>query len=229
MYSKYKNKSIIHKFIDRLQRRDKGTFLLLIRNYIIYLNTKVFNSKLFFKDKARSHIISQIKENSVIVEVGVWQGNFSKIIYDFCKPKELVLVDMWKYDNRVRGCAPQVDGQEPISQNFFDEAYIKTKNRFANHQNVKILKKSSKEASKFYNNNYFDYIYIDAEHSYQAVYEDLTSWFPKLKKNGYIFGDDYYWREEDNTFSLQNAYQDFIKKNDIKNWCVFKSQIMIKK
>ena len=229
MYSKYKNISLIHRIVDRIQRRDKGNFFLLIKNYIIYLNTKIFNHKLFYKDKTRSHIISQIKNNSVIVEIGVWQGNFSKIINDFSSPKELVLVDMWKYNDQVRGCAPQVDGKEPISQIFFDEAYMKTKSKFKDKLNVKILKKSSKEASKMYDNNYFDYIYIDAEHSYKAVYDDLNHWFPKLKKNGYLFGDDYYWREEDNTFSLQNAYQDFLRKNDIRKWCVFKSQIMIKK
>lgn len=229
MYSNYKNKSFKHKLIDRFQRRDKGNFFLLIKNYLIYLNSKIFNKKLFYKDKTRSHIILQIKKNSVIAEIGVWQGNFSKIINDFCNPKELILVDLWTYDDQVRGCAPQVDGQEPISQNFFDEAYMNTKSKFFNNHNVKILKKSSKEASKMYNNEYFDYIYIDAEHSYKAVYDDLKCWFPKLKKNGYLFGDDYYWREEDSTFSVQNAYQDFIEKNDIKKWCVFKSQILIKK
>jgi len=42
-----------------------------------------------------------------------------------------------------------------------------------------------------------------------------------------LFGDDYYWREEDDTLSLHKAYQEFIIKKNIKKWCVFKSQITI--
>ena len=75
--------------------------------------------------------------------------------------------------------------------------------------------------------NFFDYIYIDAEHTYEAVKKDLRAWYPKLKKNGTLFGDDYYWREEDDSLSLHKAYQEFISKNHIKKWCVFKSQITI--
>ena len=90
-----------------------------------------------------------------------------------------------------------------------------------------ILDFNSQEASSKYEDNFFDYIYIDAEHTYQAVTKDLEVWYPKLKKNGTLFGDDYYWREEDDTLSLHIAYQEFIKKNHIKKWCVFKSQIKI--
>ena len=86
---------------------------------------------------------------------------------------------------------------------------------------------NSIEASSKYEDNFFDYIYIDAEHTFKAVTKDLEVWYPKLKKNGTLFGDDYYWREEDDTLSLHKAYQEFIKKNHIKKWCVFKSQIKI--
>lgn len=229
MYSKYKNKSFKNKLIDRFQRRDKGNIYFLLKNYLIYLKTKIYFKNLFNQDKTRSHIVSQIKNNSIIAEIGVWQGNFSKIIFNFCNPKELILIDPWIYNNKIRGCAPQVNGEEPMSQKYFDEAYKKTKSKFKSNLNVKIFKLSSIDASRLFNNDYFDYIYIDGEHSYEAVYGDLVNWYPKLKKNGYIFGDDYYWREEDDTFSLQNAYQDFIKEKNIKKWCVFKSQIMIKK
>ena len=80
-----------------------------------------------------------------------------------------------------------------------------------------------------FDDNFFDYIYIDAEHSYKAVKKDLLLWYPKLKKNGYIFGDDYYWRENDYSFSVEKAYQDFFKMKNIKYWCVFKSQVCFKK
>lgn len=42
-----------------------------------------------------------------------------------------------------------------------------------------------------YDDKYFDFIYIDANHSYEAVRADLEAWFPKLRSNGMFCGDDY--------------------------------------
>ena len=40
-------------------------------------------------------------------------------------------------------------------------------------------------------NKYFDFIYVDGDHSYEAVLADLLAWYPKLKKFGVMCGDDY--------------------------------------
>ena len=36
-----------------------------------------------------------------------------------------------------------------------------------------------------------DFIYIDANHAYDFVVEDINLWFPKLKKGGIFSGHDY--------------------------------------
>jgi hypothetical protein len=219
----YKNKSFYNRILDKFERRNRGNILLLLNNYFFYFKAKI---KQISSDK-RAYILEQLDKNSKIVEVGVWKGDFSKQILSISRPNLLVLVDSWTFDEKVRGCAPQVSGEEPLNQNFFDQAKKDTFDKFKNIQNVHILDLNSLEASSKYEDNFFDYIYIDAEHTYKAVTKDLEVWYPKLKKNGTLFGDDYYWREEDNTLSLHIAYQEFIKKKHIKNWCVFKSQIKI--
>ncbi len=219
----YKNKSFYNRILDKFERRNRGNLLLLLNNYFFYFKAKI---KKISTDK-RAYILEQLNKNSKIVEVGVWKGDFSKQIWNISSPNLLVLVDSWKFDEKVRGCAPQVSGEEPLNQNFFDQAKKDTYDKFENIQNVNILDLNSLEASSKYEDNFFDYIYIDAEHTYKAVTKDLEVWYPKLKKNGTLFGDDYYWREEDDTLSLHIAYQKFIKKNHIKKWCVFKSQIKI--
>ena len=219
----YKNRSFYNRILDKFERRNRGNLFLLLNNYFFYLKTKI---KKISSDK-RAYILKQLDKNSKFVEVGVWKGDFSKQIWNISSPNLLVLVDSWTFDEKVRGCAPQVSGEEPLSQNFFDQAKKDTYDKFENVQNVNILDLNSREASSKYQDNFFDYIYIDAEHTYKAVTKDLEVWYPKLKKNGTLFGDDYYWREEDDTLSLHKAYQEFIKKNYIKKWCVFKSQIKI--
>ena len=219
----YKNKSFYNRILDKFERRNRGNLLLLLNNYFFYFKAKI---KKISSDK-RAYILEQLNKNSKIVEVGVWKGDFSRQIWSISNPNLLVLVDSWTFDEKVRGCAPQVSGEEPLNQNYFDQAKKDTYDKFKNVQNVNILDLNSLEASLKYEDNFFDYIYIDAEHTYKAVTKDLEVWYPKLKKNGTLFGDDYYWREEDDTLSLHVAYQEFIKKNHIKKWCVFKSQIKI--
>ena len=219
----YKNRSFYNRILDKFERRNRGNLFLLLNNYFFYFKTKI---KKISSDK-RAYILEQLVKNSKFVEVGVWKGDFSKQIWSISNPNLLVLVDSWTFDEKVRGCAPQVSGEEPLNQNFFDQAKKDTYDKFKNIQNVHILDCNSQEASSKYEDNFFDYIYIDAEHTYQAVTKDLEVWYPKLKKNGTLFGDDYYWREEDDTLSLHRAYQEFIQKNHIKKWCVFKSQIKI--
>ena len=196
---------------------------MILKNYYYYLYSKIYK---FTKDK-RAYIILQLNKNSVIAEIGVWRGDFSFEILKNACPKKLILVDPWIYNKDIRGCAPQVKGKEPLNQKFYDDAKKITIEKFKKIHNATILDKDSKNASKNFDANSFDYIYIDGEHSYKAVYEDLTLWYPKLKKNGLIFGDDFYWREDDNSFSVKKAYEEFISKNNIKKWCVFKSQICI--
>ena len=219
----YKHRSFYNRILDKFERRNRGSLLLLLNNYFFYLKAKINKTSL---DK-RAYILEQLSKNSKLVEVGVWKGDFSKQILNISSPNLLVLVDAWTFDDKVRGCAPQVDGEEPLNQNFFDQAKKDTYNKFENIQNVHILDLNSLDASSNYEDNFFDYIYIDAEHTYEAVTNDLNVWYPKLKKNGTLFGDDYYWREKDDTLSLHKAYQEFILKNQIKQWCVFKSQITI--
>ena len=190
MENNFKKKSLIFRFLDKFQRRNRGNLFMNLKNYYYYINSKIFK---FTKDN-RAYIIRQLNKNSIIAEVGVWKGDFSFEIFKNTSPRKLVLVDPWIYNKNIRGCAPQVNGEEPLNQSFFDQAKMSTFKKF---------------------------------NGYKAVYEDLTFWYPKLKNNGKIFGDDFYWREEDNSFSVKEAYYDFISKHKIKKWCVFKSQICL--
>ena len=156
MYSNSKNESILNRIIAKWQRRNKGNFFLLLFNYFSYLKVKIFYKKYL----SRQHILSRINSNLIIAEIGVWRGEFSKQLLDYCDPKELVLVDPWKYTNEIRGCAPQVNGKDPMNQKFFDQAYNETYLKFKDNSKVKIYKYSSYDASKLFEDNYFDVIYF---------------------------------------------------------------------
>lgn len=58
---------------------------------------------------------------------------------------------------------------------------------------VKPLKLSSVKGSQKFKNETVDFLYIDGDHSYKEVKNDILNWLPKMKKGGLIGGDDYNW------------------------------------
>lgn len=60
----------------------------------------------------------------------------------------------------------------------------------------------------------FDWIYIDANHTYPKIKEDLKAWYLKIKKGGYICGHDYI--ENYKTYGVKKAVDEFIKINKLK-------------
>ena len=76
---------------------------------------------------------------------------------------------------------------------------------FAPFDNVEIIRMKSEDAVSMFVDDYFDYVYIDGEHSYAAVMRHLTNYLPKVKVGGYLIGDDYGWS------GIAPAVQDFLK------------------
>lgn len=60
-----------------------------------------------------------------------------------------------------------------------------------NYSNINKFKKTSSEASMLFDNNFFDFVYIDGAHDYDNVHNDINKWLPKIKTTGYIGGHDY--------------------------------------
>jgi len=105
-------------------------------------------------------------------EVGVFDGRFSKIMVDTIPDLELYSVDNW-----VRAW---VIGKLPAYQ------------KLIHQPKVKIVALDSVDASTLFEDEFFDFVYIDANHSYEMVKRDLEAWYPKVRKGGIFCGDDYY-------------------------------------
>jgi Methyltransferase domain len=66
--------------------------------------------------------------------------------------------------------------------------------------------------------SYFDAIYIDADHHYDAVLADLVAYAPKLKREGILWGDDFLedLARTDGIYGTIDAVNTFIKRTDFK-------------
>lgn len=104
------------------------------------------------------------------VEVGVCTGANAKDMLDNIPNLHLHLVD-----NACEGFKPEQIGE-----------LVRNHPRTTPH-----FFKYSVEATKDFENDSLDFVYIDADHFYGTVKEDLEAWGPKVKEGGILCGHDY--------------------------------------
>jgi hypothetical protein len=157
--------------------------------------------------ETREELLEFLPKNSIGVEVGVWKGQFSKIILKTLTPKMLYLVDPWE------GTIMSGD------KNGENISYINGPEYFSNYilpeflflDNVKILNTYSSILQMF-PDEYMDWIYIDGDHNYESVKHDLEISYSKIKKDGFIMGHDY---TTDIFPGLVKAVDEFCLKNKL--------------
>jgi len=54
-----------------------------------------------------------------------------------------------------------------------------------------------------------DFVFIDADHSYEGVRQDLISWWPKVKPGGFICGHDYGTPKEGKRYGVSQAVNEW--------------------
>ena len=54
-----------------------------------------------------------------------------------------------------------------------------------------IIRATSVLAATLFPTGYFDFVYIDADHRYESVMQDIKAWLPKVAKGGFLGGHDY--------------------------------------
>jgi len=122
-----------------------------------------------------------------IVEIGVYRGAFSHKLRKLFPQAHLYLVDPWEIypDYLSKKAGPITDLAETL-----EAAYGEVKKRFSSDPQVSIIKLPSAEAAKQLHQT-FDLIYIDGNHAYEYVRQDIEMWLPKLNPGGILAGDDY--------------------------------------
>ncbi len=126
-----------------------------------------------------------------IVEIGVNQADCSRFLR-LCFPlAHLYLIDPWELGSTYRAS----DGPITTKESVMEKAFNKVQNYFQNDSNTHILRKTSKEAS-FLVPDSIDLVFIDGNHDYDFVKEDIELWLPKVRSGGILAGHDYDLRGE---------------------------------
>ena len=108
-----------------------------------------------------------------VVEVGSWVGRSTHALLSGC-PGIVYAVD------HFLGNTDERDGVHKLAKEVdVSEIFLRNVGHFPN---LKMLKMESTEAAKLFGDKSVDMVFIDGEHTREAVVGDLKAWMPKCRK-----------------------------------------------
>lgn len=151
-------------------------------------------------------------------EIGVLAGTYSKILCENNPTVKLFCIDAWEiYD----------DLPEKVSHNF----HIRTRRGLAATQellkdyNCEFIKKYSMDAVKDFKRDSLDFVYIDANHSFDYVMQDIIEWAKIVRPGGIVSGHDYTCVNHDEvTFQVSTAVNTYTKVHGITPLFIFSNE-----
>jgi len=149
------------------------------------LRSSVKGDLLLFDDRKELGAILEKRGAKVGAELGVAWGHFAaRTLLSWPSAREYSLVDAWTH----------MDGYFDNNNFQHDEKYemvLERMQHFTPRTSIVICKNLTSICVDDFEDEHFDFIYIDAGHDFASVYEDLTLWWPKLKPGGVFAGHDY--------------------------------------
>jgi hypothetical protein len=125
----------------------------------------------------RDELLKRFPTGAVCAEIGVNEGEFSKSILQLTNPRKLHLIDAWGDPARYH------DGLKLMVKDKF-------KNEIERGQ-VEVNVGFSTDVLKNFEDHYFDWVYLDTDHSYKVTVDELWILKDKVKPHGIIAGHDY--------------------------------------
>lgn len=113
-------------------------------------------------------------------EIGACYGRYSEILCKTIPDLQLLAVDNWDNPENSRRLRTRgVGGEE-------------TTRRLLAPFKAKVVRMTSMEAAATVTDGSLDFVFIDANHTYPFVKEDIEQWSKKVRIGGIVAGHDYY-------------------------------------
>jgi hypothetical protein len=124
----------------------------------------------------REDLLGSLPVNKVVAEIGVDKGEFSELILKITTPEKLYLIDAWeggRYSSNLKG----------IVEDKFKDEIAKGLVQVNVGYSIQVL--------STFPDFYFDWVYLDTDHSYEVTKNELAILKTKVKPQGIIAGHDY--------------------------------------
>jgi len=115
-----------------------------------------------------------LSKDKIVLELGSNEGVSTSLFSFYCK--KVVAVDR-------------------IKKTQIEKIVLKNKNIEFHHMNFY-------DFAKIYTSRKYDLVYIDGDHEFQSVSKDIRTFLPKIKKDGYISGHDFWIKGVEDAVNL---------------------------
>lgn len=153
-----------------------------------------------------------------VAEVGIGYGTHAKYLLKSTKLEKLYLIDPMKYYPNDLFASTIMEMTPRIPGNNFNEMHELINNYLSpyNSKYTWLRKESLAVENHEIPDESLDCVFVDGDHSYQAVIADLEFWYKKVRVGGQLLGDDYSMRD------VAAAVRDFTMQNNLKYDLLYK-------
>lgn len=131
-----------------------------------------------------------LQNELTVIEIGSRFGESLEFLLGNFRIKKITSIDPFEvYQEFEKATSPMHDID---TNNLYSTLLEKFKN-----DPVNFIRKKSDDAHHLIENLSTDLIFVDGNHSYDFVYNDIKNFLPKLKNGGIICGDDYFMKKAD--------------------------------
>ncbi len=150
------------------------------------------------------HIALEFANRPVIgVEIGVFEGENADNILDILNISKLYLVDPYV----------EYDGYNDVLSSHLINGLDRAKSRLSRYKDKTVWIFEFAETARLEMEELLDFVYIDGNHRYEYVQNDLMNYYPLVKSGGFIGGHDYF---NNNSTGVKKAVDEFVNESGVK-------------
>lgn len=155
------------------------------------------------------------------VEIGVQRATFSSLLLDNWAGARLHSVDPWR-SFEDPSYVDKANAADSVQAAIYETA----RQRLARYgDRSAIVRATSAEAAPGFADRSLDFVYIDAQHHYEAVREDIALWLPKLRSGGILAGHDYLdGMVAGDLFGVKRAVDEFAAAHGLPVWVTLEKE-----
>jgi len=143
-------------------------------------------------------------------EIGVEQGKFSKVFCEANPDAKLYAIDAWAAYKGYR---------EHVSQEKLD-GFEEATRKLLKPYNCVVVKGFSVEVAAGFPDNSLDFVYLDGNHDFINIAQDIHAWHKKVRRGGIVSGHDFRRGDSKWPCAVKDVVQAWTYSQGIKPWFV---------
>lgn len=178
--------------------------------------------------KALANLANSLNLTGMAAELGVWRGEFAEQNLRAWRGDMYVMIDLWAPSDCVNGNRSHCvyggnvsDGG--VAERSFDMHITNLRmqrNGPKFRGRYRMIQNATTEAAQLFPDESFDWIYLDATHTYAEAKRDLAAWYPKVKLGGLVSGHDYQFQAQaigdGYIFGVKDAVDEFAARRNMR-------------